>query len=111
MTHETPLMSLLEQLVHTTAEAPGDPWTMRALASVVADLERAAGAGLGPTEHDSLVMLQRRMGRAHRLLVADPGAASLERVRLHLQALRQEAPAPGIVPAGDPAGPTLAHAC
>jgi len=111
MTHETPLTRTLEQLVHTAAEAPDDPWTMRVLASAVTDLERAAGASLGATEHDPLVVLHRRLGRVHGLLVVAPGTASPDLVKAHLRALRGQGPTPVSVPVGDPARLTLAHAC
>ncbi len=111
MSNETPLMSALDQLAHAAAEAPDTRWTTTVLATAVADLERAAGASLGAAEHDPLVVLHRRLGRAHRMLVAAHGTASLELVWTHLQALRCPTRTLGAVPADDQAGPALAHAC
>ncbi len=111
MSDETPLMSALDKLAHAAAEAPETRWMTTVLATAVADLERAARASLGTTEHDPLVVLHRRLGRAHRLLVAAPGTASPALVEAHLQALRRPAPTPVAEPADDQAGPALAHAC
>ncbi len=111
MSDQTTLMGALDQLAHAAAEAPETRWTTTVLATAVADLEHAARASLGAAEHDPLVMLHRRLGRAHRLLAAEPGSLSLELVRAHLQALRRPAHTPRPVPADDPSGPALAHAC
>lgn len=111
MSDETPLMSALDQLADAAAEAPATRWTATVLARAVADLERAARASLGTTEHDPLVVLHRRLGRAHRRLVAAPGTASPALVEAHLQALRCPGPTPAANPANDHAGPALAHAC
>ena len=110
MPHETTLMSVLDQLAHAAAEAPETPWTTAVLATAVAALEQAAGASLGATEHDPPVVLHRRLTRAHRLLAAEPGAASPELVQAHLQALQRPAPSPGPVPADDQAGPVSSAA-
>lgn len=108
MSHEATLMSALDQLVHAANEAPDTRWTTTVLATAVTDLERVAGASLGAAEHDPLVVLQRRLGRVHRRLAADPGSASPVVVRAHLLALRRPAHTPAPVITG---GSVLAHAC
>lgn len=93
MTDDT--TTALERLAHAAAEAVDDGWTIVALAAAVTDLERVAVAELGPAEHDPLVVMQRRLGRVHRLLAAaEPGDLRVEVVRAHLLALSGAAPAP-----------------
>ena len=68
------LATALDRLAHAAAHTPDTPATRTARAAAVTDLERAAHAGLGPAGHDPLVVLQRRLGRAHARLAATPGA-------------------------------------
>lgn len=110
MTTEPTLQNALDQLMHAAAEAPDTRWTARVLASAVVDLERAAGAGLGAADQDPLVVLHRRLGRAHRLLAVARSNVDLDAVRAHLQALHQPAGTARAEPADD-AAPALAHAC
>lgn len=97
MAEETTLAGALDRLAQAAAEAPDDRWTVTVLAAAVRDLEHAAGAGLGAVECDPLVVLQRRLGRVHRLLVAQPGATAVEVVLAHLGALAGAPPAPHTV--------------
>lgn len=94
MSNTTTLASALEELVHAAAEAPDSAAVTTVLATAVVDLERASGASLGPVGRESLVVLQRRLGRVHRLLLDTPGTTSPDRVRAHLRALCRPAPAP-----------------
>ncbi|WP_380169790.1 hypothetical protein [Jannaschia sp. R86511] len=48
------------------------------------DLEDLAGATLGPTHGDPIVVLQRRFARAHRLLLATEPPFDVDRVHKHL---------------------------
>lgn len=76
MTYATPsrrdLSVSLNKLAQTAADATETRWTLSVLARVVRELETAAGANaeLGDTEQEPLVVLQRRLGRVHRLLLA-----------------------------------------
>lgn len=110
MTHEI-LTNALDQLADAAASAPENSRTTTVLAMAVMDLERAANASLGTADGDPLVVLHRRLGRAHRLLAAESGALSLALVRTHLQALRRPTRTPSPVTAGEPFEPVLAHAC
>ena len=87
MADETTLQGVLDQLVHAAAEAPPTCWARAVLASAVTDLEQVAGASLGAADQDSMVMLQRRLGRVHRLLTGAPGSPGASRIRAHLEAL------------------------
>lgn len=66
--------SRLDRLAHTVAALDPDAATDRRLAAaIVAELEAAADAGLGPAGPDEpLVALQRRVGRALRRLARQP---------------------------------------
>lgn len=108
MAENTTLAAALAQLAHAAAEAPDTRWTVTALAAAVTDLEHAAGASLGATEHDPLVVLQRRLGRAHRLLTATP-ATTAEVVQAHLQALHHPATPPRTTLVGEQGYAALAR--
>lgn len=57
----------LDRLAHAVAEA--DSALAREVAcDVITRLEQSAGASLGATDHDSLVLLQRRAARALEIL-------------------------------------------
>lgn len=111
MSDEPTLRSALDQLTHAATNAPGTCWTTTVLATAVVDLERAANASLGAADADPLVVLHRRLGRAPRLLAAEPGSLSLDLVRAHLRALRLPGRTPHPVTADEQSGPALAHAC
>lgn len=107
----TSLSSALDELTEVAARAVDDAPTRAALARSVELLEQAAGAGLGPTGCDPLVVLQRRLGRAAQRLSVGARAGDLraEQVRAHAAALRCPVPAqrrPGGAPrpVGVPAG-------
>lgn len=73
----TPLALALDELADAVAVAattldtagPAAQRAAAALATVVEDLERAADAPLGPAGSDALVVLLRRVQRAHRVLL------------------------------------------
>ena len=91
----TDLDDVLQVLAAAAAHAPDDDCTRAVLAVVVQRLEDAAGAWLGETDGDPLVVLQRRFGRAHARLVED-GRRDTEVALLHALALAlQPAPAVG----------------
>jgi hypothetical protein len=100
------LASALHGLAAAAGRACDDTRSRAVLAVLVQRLEDAAGAGLGDTSGDPLVVLQRRFGRAHAHL-AVRGAADVDAALLHdlAQALEPE-------PAGDVrrCGPPLATA-
>lgn len=107
----TTLSRALDELGDVAAQAADDAPTRAALARTVGLLELAAGAALGPAEHDPLVVLQRRLGRASQRLSVGARAGDLraEQVRAHAAALRCPVPAqrrPGGAPrpVGVPAG-------
>lgn len=90
------LADALDGLAAAAEQARDDACTRAVLAVVVQRLEDAAGATLGTADHDPLVVLQRRFGRAHARLAARP-ATDVDPDLLHdlVGALRPE-------PAGDP---------
>ena len=95
----TGLSHALDELGEVAAQAGDDAPTRAALARAVEQLEQAAGADLGSTTCDPLVVLQRRLGRAAQrldgLTAADASAAaglSAEQVRAHAAALRCPVP-------------------
>lgn len=90
MTTDQTLRHAWTELAAAAADAEDDAPALAALSSVVRALERAAGASLGPTDDEGLVVLQRRFGRAHRRL--DPATVSLDPVQQHLAALRRPVP-------------------
>ncbi len=63
------LTTSLDGLAAAAEQARDDARTRAVLAVVVQRLEDAAGAWLGDTGGDPLVVLQRRFGRAHGLLL------------------------------------------
>jgi predicted transcriptional regulator len=91
------LAAALDGLAAAAEQARDDARTRAVLAVVVQRLEDAAGTELGETDHDALVVLQRRFGRAHAQLAAH-GAAHVDADLLHglAKALQPE-------PAGEPA--------
>lgn len=111
MSDEASVMNVLDQLAHAAAEAPDTRWTTTVLAAAVLDLECAAGASLGVAECDPLVVLQRRIGRVHRLLATAPSATNYERVQSHLRALRHPAAEPRSAPREGPATVDWTRAC
>lgn len=64
------LHDALHQLAAAAAHACDDRRTRAVLAVVVQHLEAAAGSELGASAQEPFVVLQRRLGRAHRLLAA-----------------------------------------
>ncbi len=85
----------LEDLVGAAAAAADDAGGRAALAAVVRSLESSAESSLGTTAGDPLVVLQRRLGRAHRLLAVDPsGTLTAGELRRHLATLCTPAPVP-----------------
>jgi hypothetical protein len=66
------LAAALDGLAAAAGQAGDDARTRAVLAVVVERLEDAAGAGLGDTCGEPLVVLQRRFGRAHARLAARP---------------------------------------
>lgn len=98
MTDHPFLARALDALAHSAADAPDDRWTLAALARAVAELEHAAGAGLGGTEHDPLVVLQRRLGRVHGRLLRAPAPLDPQVVLDHLRALGVPTPEPAAAP-------------
>jgi hypothetical protein len=87
MSH-TQLAEALDALAQAAANPCGDGRTATVLAAAVGELESAADASLGPSGADPLVLLQRRLGRVHRLLLAVPGKVDAARVQCYLDALR-----------------------
>ena len=71
------LATALDGLAAAAHQARDDAPTRAVLAVVVHRLEDAAGAGLGDTDGDPLVVLQRRLGRAHGLLL-ERGACAVD---------------------------------
>ena len=69
------LSGALVALAAAAEQARDDVRTRAVLAAVVERLEHAAGADLGDTAVDPLVVLQRRFGRAHALLARRLGTA------------------------------------
>ncbi len=98
MTAHPSLAQALDELVQAAAEATDDRWTLAALARAVTELEGAAGASLGGTEHDQLVVLQRRLGRVHGQLLCASTTMDPAIVLSHLRALRAPAPEPASGP-------------
>lgn len=93
MRTEDGVESALDELVTAAAAARDDVRSRAALASVVLSLERSAGSSLGTTAGDPLVVLQRRLGRAHRLLATGgSGAVTSEEVRGHVATLCSRVP-------------------
>ena len=90
------LADALDGLAAAAGQARDDACTRAVLAVVVQRLEDAACATLGTADHDPLVVLQRRFGRAHARLAA-LRAAEVDTDLLHglARALRPE-------PAGEP---------
>jgi hypothetical protein len=68
------LAGALDGLATAAGQALDDARTRAVLAVVVQRLEDAAGACLGDTHGDPLVVLQRRFGRAHARLTAHRAA-------------------------------------
>ena len=97
------LDDVLDEMAHLLAEA-GDELTRTVAASAVATLEGLAGAPLGPTEGDPVLLLARRYARAHRRVLAGavlpPGGVAL--LRAHRDALRDPAAALLIACTTDP---------
>ena len=99
----------LDGLAAAAEQSTDDACTRAVLAVVVQRLEDAAGAGLGGTTGDPLVVLQRRFGRAHAQLAGDDTAQVDADLLLGLaRALRPE-PAVARQPSARPA-PTAALA-
>ncbi len=85
--------SALDELAGAAAATQDDACARTALSAVVLSLESSAGSSLGPTEGDPLVVLQRRLGRAHRLLATGrSGAVTAGEVSAHLATLCWPAP-------------------
>ena len=82
------LTRALDELAQAAAHPCGDARTATVLAAAVVELESAADAPLGPSGADPLVLLQRRLGRVHRLVLAAPGKVDAARVQSYLEALR-----------------------
>lgn len=79
----------MAELADAAATAGDGSATRAALAGVVRGLERAAGSPLGAAEQDPLVVLQRRLGRAHRLLAgATRSTLSVGQVQAYVAAIR-----------------------
>lgn len=101
------LRTALEELGRAAAGLDHDGASAAALAAAVRTLEDAAGAGLGPAEHDPVVALQRRLARASRALTRRPTAAvDVATVLVHAAALR--APASSSARRAVPAAATAA---
>jgi len=67
----------LDELARAAAAGDhDDPLSRQALAAAVQYVEGAVGAELGRVEFDPLVLLQRRLARVHRLLLATPAGGS-----------------------------------
>jgi hypothetical protein len=67
----------LDELARAAAAGDhDDPLSRQALAAAVQYVEGAVGAELGRVEFDPLVLLQRRLARVHRLLLATPAGVS-----------------------------------
>jgi hypothetical protein len=96
----------LHELTAAAAHACDDARTRAVLAVVVRQLEHAAAAELGDTAGEPLVVLQRRLGRAHRLLAgsrAQAAALDADHVRGLVSALdprRAPHQRPDAVPVG-----------
>jgi hypothetical protein len=90
----THLATALEELAQAAASTQDAARTTSLLAAAVVDLEGAAGAGLGAAADDPLVLLQRRLGRVHRLLLDAPAGVDAARVGRHVDALRRACAAP-----------------
>lgn len=98
------LTGLLDTLATAVVAAPDDPLARQAVAGAVRAVEGLAGADLGCAALDPLVLLHRRLARAHRLaLAADPDDARVRAAELprHIaavldpeRALLTRAPAP-----------------
>lgn len=89
MTNDAAAEAALHELAELVAAAGHDEPVRRALAAVVLEMERVAGAALGDTDGEPVVVLQRRFGRAH--LRVEAGALRLDQVREHLAALQRPA--------------------
>ena len=88
MRTDTAVRTALHELVTAAAAIRDDVCGRAGLAVVVLSLECSAGGSLGTTDGDPLVVLQRRLGRAHRLLeTAGSGALAADDVRGHLVTL------------------------
>jgi hypothetical protein len=68
------LLEALDGLAAAAARTGDDACGRAVLSLVVQHLEDAAGGGLGSTDGDPLVVLQRRFGRAHARLATRPAA-------------------------------------
>jgi hypothetical protein len=101
----------LDGLAAAAAQAHDDARTRAVLAVVVQRLEDAAGAELGATDGDPLVVLQRRFGRAHARLAAHD-TAHVDADLLHdlTGALRPE-PAGDLRPALRPTSAAVLAGC
>ena len=88
----------LDGLAAAAGQACDDARTRAVLAVVVQRLEDAAGAELGDTTGEALVVLQRRFGRAHARL-AQRGAGPVDADLLHGLAMALQP-----VTAGEPRG-------
>ena len=84
---QTDLARALDDLAHAAADAQDTGRATAVLAAAVVHLERIAEAGLGPTGGEPLVLLQRRVGRLHRLLLAAPERVDAARVQAYVDAL------------------------
>ena len=71
-TTQTELAEALDGLAAAAEQAHDDARTRAVLAVVVERLEDASGTTLGDAAGDPLVVLQRRFGRAHARLAAQP---------------------------------------
>ena len=109
------VIAALEELVGAAAAVADDACGRAALAAVVRSMESSAESSLGTTAGDPLVVLQRRLGRAHRLLAVDPSATLTPgELRRHLATLSEPAPVPPRThPArvGDPVADGVPVAC
>ena len=105
------LAGALDGLAAAAEQARDDARTRAVLAVVVQRLEDAAGAELGTTDGDPLVVLQRRFGRAHAQLAAHR-TADVDADLLHglARALRPE-PAGDLRPALRPASAAVLAGC
>jgi hypothetical protein len=85
----TDLATALDELAQVAATTQDAARATTALAAAVVDLETAAGAGLGVAAGDPLVLLQRRLGRVHRLLLDAPAGVDAADIGRHVDALRR----------------------